>query len=866
MRPAIDKLLLAAAAVVVALLVANIGLMARNTRQLRADSRWVTHTHEVLSVLDNLLPLMTDAETGLRGYLITGDAAYLEPYTAAPAAIDAQMSKLEELIVDSPGQQARIPQLRRLIAEKLSVMEEAKLLMQKEGFAAVQEKAKAGRGKKLMDDLRLLVRQMAGNERELLQVRDKRTHRTYRIAMLSGLISGLTALACVGAFLYVVRRLLRTRAAAAAVIAEQAERLRTTLASIGDAVIATDTEGKVTNLNAVAETMTGWSNQEAHGQPLENVFHIVNEATRKPVESPVTKALRDGVIVGLANHTILIAKDGSERAIDDSAAPIRCKAGDIVGCVLVFRDVSVERASDRALRTSEARKSAILTSALDCIISMDHEGRIVDFNPAAEQTFGILRADAIGRTVADTIIPPEFREAHQSGLARFMATGAGPALGKRLELAAQRADGTCFPCELTITLTRMPDEPPFFTAYLRDITAQKQAREALRQAAERLAQADRNKDEFLAMLAHELRNPLAPMRNAVQLLEISGSSEEDRHKAQSILERQIENMGRMINDLLDVSRITEGKIELRKKPVSLESILTASTSLIRASITAHGQELSVSMPQEQVYLEADATRLEQVFGNLLSNACKYSGDGSHISLKAALDTTAQPPEVTVTVSDDGIGITPELLPHVFDLFVQSTRSLDRAHGGLGIGLTLVQRLVALHGGRVEAHSAGPGQGAEFIVHLPILNAPPPPPPPRSVAKAPEVPRRILVVDDNTDSAITMATLQTRRGHETRTAFTGPDALIVAAEFKPEVVLLDIGLPGMDGFEVARRLRAMPAFQKIQIIAMSGYGRREDRSLALEAGFDEYLVKPIELEVLREYLRKQDELNPHSPAS
>ena len=862
MRPALDKLLLAAAAVVVGLLVANIGLTLRNTRQLRVDAEWVAHTHEVISVLDNLLPLMTDAETAFRGYLITGNAEYLEPFTAAPAAIDAQVSKLEQLIRDNPGQQARIPQLRRLIAEKLSVMEETKLLLQKEGFEAVRERAKAGRGKQLMDELRLLIGQMAGNERELLQVRAKRTHHTYRIAMVSGLISGLTALACVGAFLYALRRLLRTRAAAAAVIAEQAERLRTTLASIGDAVIATDTEGKVTNLNAVAETLTGWCNREALGQPLEKVFHIVNETTRKVLESPVTKALREGVIVGLANHTILIAKDGFERAIDDSAAPIRCKDGIIVGCVLVFRDVSVERMAERALRTSEARKSAILTSALDCIISMDHEGRIVDFNPAAEQTFGLRREEALGRTVSETIIPPGYREAHQRGLAHFMATGEGPVLGKRLELTAQRADGTQFPCELAITLTRMPDQPPFFTAYLRDITEQKQAREALRQAAERLAQADRNKDEFLAMLAHELRNPLAPMRNAVQLLEMAGSSDEERCKAQSILERQIENMGRMINDLLDVSRITEGKIELRKKPVSLESILTASTSLIRASIAAHGQELSVSMPQQPVYLEADATRLEQVFGNLLSNACKYSGDGSHISLKAALDTAAQPPEVTVTVSDDGMGITPELLPHVFDLFVQSTRSLDRAHGGLGIGLTLVQRLVALHGGRVEAHSAGPGQGAEFIVHLPILSeAPPPPALLPTVAKTLEIPRRILVVDDNTDSALTMAALQTRRGHVTRTAFTGPDALTVAAEFNPEVVLLDIGLPGMDGFEVARQLRAVPAFQKVQLIAMSGYGRAEDRALAKEAGFDEYLVKPIELEILREYLRSRDELKP-----
>ncbi|MBN8421230.1 MAG: PAS domain S-box protein [Verrucomicrobia bacterium] len=856
MRPAIDKLLIAAAAAVLILLAANIGLMLRNTRQLREDAEWVAHTREVITGLENIFSLMKDAETGFRGYVITGDPRYLEPFDKASTGMDAQIKEVERLTSDNAEQQARFPRLRLLITDKLSFMESGRDLMKSEGFAASQRLILPGRGKLLMDELRELTTQMITQERELLKGRSARARKTYSLAMVSGLVSGLLAMVSVGGFLFVLRHLLRTRSAAAAAIAEQAERLRTTLASIGDAVIATDTEGKVTNLNAVAESLTGWSNDEAVGRPLESVFHIVNETTREVVESPVAKALREGVIVGLANHTVLIAKDGSERAISDSAAPIRCKAGGIVGCVLVFRDVSVERAADRALRTSEARKSAILTSALDCIISMDHEGRMVDFNPAAEQTFGFSRAEVLGRSVAETIIPAEYREAHVRGLAHFLATGEGPMLGRRIELSAQRADGRQFPCELAITMTRLPDQPPYFTAYLRDITEQKQAREDLRQAAERLAQADRSKDEFLAMLAHELRNPLAPMRNAVQLLEMADASDEERRKAQATLERQIENMGRMINDLLDVSRITEGKIELRKKPVRLEAVLTASTSLIRANLAAHGQELTVSMPDGPVYLDADATRLEQVFGNLLSNACKYSGDGSHIALRAARDSTVQPPEVTVTVSDDGIGITPELLPHVFDLFVQSTRSLDRSHGGLGIGLTLVQRLVALHGGRVEARSAGPGEGSEFTVHLPILSeAPPTPPPAPAMAKPAEVPRRILIVDDNTDSALTMAALQKRRGHETRTAFTGPDALIAAAEFQPDVILLDIGLPGMDGFEVARRLRAMPAFQKIQLIAMSGYGRAEDRALAQEAGFDEYLVKPIEHEVLREHLRK-----------
>ncbi|MEO8352289.1 MAG: ATP-binding protein, partial [Chthoniobacteraceae bacterium] len=328
-----------------------------------------------------------------------------------------------------------------------------------------------------------------------------------------------------------------------------------------------------------------------------------------------------------------------------------------------------------------------------------------------------------------------------------------------------------------------------------------------------------------------------------------------------------ENMSRMIDDLLDVSRITEGKISLRKKPVALEAILTAAASLARSGISAHGQELEVALPADPVWLSADATRLEQVFGNLLGNAYKYGGAGCNIWLTAGVAVSSlegqreqepqkgPPREVIVRVRDDGAGIEPEVLPRIFDLFVQATRALDREHGGLGIGLTLVRRLVTLHGGSIEARSEGPGRGSEFVVRLPILSEPPlPPAPPPPVAQV--TTRRILIVDDNTDSARSMAVLQRRRGHQAETAFTGPDALAAAAEFRPEVVLLDIGLPGMDGFEVSRQLRAKPEFTGVLLIAMSGYGSDEDRAEAKLAGFDEYMVKPIDLDRLRDLLRER----------
>lgn len=370
-----------------------------------------------------------------------------------------------------------------------------------------------------------------------------------------------------------------------------------------------------------------------------------------------------------------------------------------------------------------------------------------------------------------------------------------------------------------------------------------------------LARADRSKDEFLAMLAHELRNPLAPLRNATELLQTPETSAEEHHQAVHIISRQIGNMTRMIDDLLDVARITQGRIELRRQPVALEAVLTAATSLLRSSCAAHHQVLTLTLPEEPVFLDGDATRLEQVFGNLLSNACKYSGDGSRISIIAERSTGNDPPEVIVRVRDDGYGISPELLPHVFDLFVQASRSLDRAHGGLGIGLSLVQQLVRLHGGSVEAHSAGIGHGSEFIVRLPVLSTVPASTSSSPSSPSPDRPCRMLIVDDNTDSACSLALLQKRRGHETRAVFTGPDALAAAAEFVPEVVMLDIGLPDMDGFEVARRLRDMPAMNGSLLIAMSGYGSLDDRAMASQAGFDEYLVKPIDLDALRQRLAK-----------
>ena len=366
-----------------------------------------------------------------------------------------------------------------------------------------------------------------------------------------------------------------------------------------------------------------------------------------------------------------------------------------------------------------------------------------------------------------------------------------------------------------------------------------------------LAEADR-KSEFLAMLAHELRNPLAPILNALELMRLRPADSAASARAREIAVAQIWHLTRLVDDLLDVSRITHGRIQLRTEIVDLAQVVNQAVESVRPLNDTRGQERVVSLPPEPVRLEADPTRLVQVLSNLLNNAMKYTDDGGRIELTAERDGQ----EVVLRVRDTGIGMAPELLPRVFDLFTQGERGLDRSQGGLGIGLTMVRCLVEMHGGRVTAHSDGLGRGSEFIVRLPVL-----PEAPQCPEDAPQAPqksdispsRRVLVVDDSISTAESMAALLQLEGHEGRVAFDGPKALELAATFHPEVVLLDIGMPGMNGYQVAKQLRQMPGLEQTLLVAITGYGQEEDRRRSREAGFQLHLVKPVRLSAVLELL-------------
>ncbi|MDB6007178.1 MAG: hybrid sensor histidine kinase/response regulator [Prosthecobacter sp.] len=618
-------------------------------------------------------------------------------------------------------------------------------------------------------------------------------------------------------------------------------------------VYVVDKDFRLSEANPIAVAVFG-DIPDLIGRDFDELIHRL---WRKPYADEIVERFRHTLATGDPYN---ISERIEERTDSDATESYEWQISriplpdDDYGVVCYFRDISQRVADQQKLRESEERYRDLFNSIDEgfCVIEMifGSGGQPVDYlflevNPSFEKQSGIT--GATGRRMRE--IATEEVEAHWfETYGRVAITGEPVRTVNEFKALNRWFD--IYACRVGGTGSRK------VAVVFNDITGRRELEIALMARAEDLVRADRSKNEFLAMLAHELRNPLAPLRNAAELLKMENASAQDREQAQRILGRQIENMSRMIDDLLDVSRITEGKIELRRDSVALEAILTAATDMAQPGCAAQHQKLTVLLPAKPVFLMADATRLEQVFNNLLGNACKYGGNGCHIVLQAGLAAGIEPTEVIVRVTDDGVGITPELLPRVFDLFAQASRTLDRAHGGLGIGLTLVQRLVKLHGGSVEAHSAGLGRGSEFIVRLPIIHqALPPPKSPPAPPPLPshEIPRRILIVDDNKDSARSLSLLQTRRGHITHTAFTGLDALTAAAFFLPEVVLLDIGLPGMDGYEVARSIRAMPELTGVFIVAISGYDSESDRALAKTAGFDEYMVKPADLTLLHEWI-------------
>ncbi len=607
----------------------------------------------------------------------------------------------------------------------------------------------------------------------------------------------------------------------------QRESLRITLNSIGDAVIATDAEGRVTSLNPVAEALTGWTQAEAVGRPLQDVFHIISEWTRERMEDPVKRVLAEGKVVGLANHTLLLARDGTERPIDDSASPIKDAEGTIQGVVLIFRDITERRRAER----THSRLAAIIESSEDAIFSKEPNGIITSWNRGAEQLYGYSAEEIIGKSVA-LLYPPEHPDEFPQLMERIKR-------GERIEhfeTIRIRNNGQRF--EASVSISPLKDESGRIIGasdITRDISERKRLEQELREA-------DRRKDEFLAILAHELRNPLAPIRNALQIIRLAGDNKPAIEKAAIVMERQLQQMVRLIDDLMDVSRITRNKLKLNRERVDLATVARHAVETSRPLIEAAGHELTVALPDEPIYVDADVARLGQVFSNLLNNAAKYTERGGRIALTLQREGS----HAVVRVKDTGVGISAEHLPHIFEMFSQVERSLERSQGGLGIGLNLAKRLTEMHGGTIKAHSEGPNKGSEFIVRLPaVSDSPTQPQTAEEEDKSALQCCKVLIVDDDEDTVTSLSIMLRILGHEVHSAPDGVQAIEAANSFRPDIVLLDIALPKMNGYAVARRIRQEAWGKDMKLVALTGLGQEEDKRRSIEAGFDRHLTKPME---------------------
>ena len=412
----------------------------------------------------------------------------------------------------------------------------------------------------------------------------------------------------------------------------------------------------------------------------------------------------------------------------------------------------------------------------------------------------------------------------------------------RVECRILADDGHATPVQLALSPIRT-DQFSGLCLIATDLTDHYRTRE--------LVASGRKKDEFLAMLAHEFRNPLAPIRNAVEVLRLMGPTEGLLVQMRELIGRQVDHLSRLVDDLLDVSRITQGKINLRLEPVDVNLVLTGAVEMARPLIDERGHRLMLQPLMQPVTVAGDLTRLVQVVGNLLNNAAKYTAPGGEIVVSAEKDGAW----VAIRVVDNGMGIPADLLPHVFELFTQAPRAPDRAQGGLGIGLSLVRSIVGLHGGQVEARSSGPQQGSEFVVKLPISSETSEADDVAERSTAGQENRRVVIVDDNRDAADSMATLLRMRGHDVRVAYDGMSGISLALAHRAEAAFVDIGLPGIDGHEVARRLREDPETAGMVLVALTGYGRDEDRVVSKDAGFDHHLVKPVLPEALDKVLAR-----------
>jgi PAS domain S-box-containing protein len=627
---------------------------------------------------------------------------------------------------------------------------------------------------------------------------------------------------------------------------ESEERARLILERSNEAFVSIDDKGRICEWNPYAEKIFGWTRGEALGRSLSET--VVPASLREAHEAGLRRFQETGKGALIDRRIEITArrKDGSEFPVEVTISPLRLASGQRVNAFM--HDITARKRAEEELRRNERRLHRLMELMPAAVYTCDAQGRINFFNHRAAEiwgreprinasdekfhgSFGLYRPDGSPLAHADT------------PMAVAVRTGR-PTHGEEVTMA--RPDGS----RVVVTIN---SEPLYDTQgelagsinVFQDITQRKLGEQELREA-------DRRKDEFLAMLAHELRNPLAPIRHGLELLQ----RRPDHLPGDTVamMQRQVTQLVRLVDDLLEVARISRGRIELQRARIDLRAPVRNALEAARPAIEAAAQALAVDLPQAPLHVNGDAVRLAQVVSNLLDNAAKYTEAGGRI----ALAVRHEGDEALISVSDNGIGIPAALLPQVFNLFGERAHASPRAQGGLGVGLGLARSLIQMHEGTIQALSDGPGKGTEIVIRLPLAPAPQGQATRRAASaplRAPRGPRRVLVVDDNVDAAQMLGMLLEEMGHDVQLAYDGLAALEAARMNRPEIVLLDISMPGVDGLGVAQRLRQDPVFKRVPIIAVTGLGNARDRERSREAGFDEHLVKPVAPEVLRSMLER-----------
>ena len=822
------------------------------------------HSFDVRSLLSDTSARLVDAETGQRGFLLTGDDAYLEPYHAAIKRVDRMLAELKNSTADNPNQQKRLPELEQLIDKKLAELQRTIDLRKQDGLTAANAVVLGGEGKRWMDQIRSVLADMQNEENRVRAIQAVEMtgalNRCSRIVIAGNLLSA-SLLIAIFALLF---RALAQRKRAQEGLEKSEKWFSTTLASIGDAVIATDMNGAVSFMNPVAESLTGWSLEDARGKSMDLVFDIVNKETRRPVENPVKKVFREGKVVGLADHTILLSKSGKEFDIEDSAAPITVDVGTSFGVVLVFRDITEKKLAEQESIRQRDLQQLILATVTDGVVVADTNGKFLLFNVAAERFIGIGAinatpdqwSDQYGSYLPDgvTLYPPS-----ELPLVRAMR-------GENVDAVELFIRNANVPDGRLLSITGRPLRGDDGTlkggvVVLHDITLQKRAQEALLRAKEEAERTSKFKDQFLSTMSHELRTPLNAVLGFSDLLadERYGPLNEKQRRYIDHIHTGGKHLLSLISDILDLSKIEAGRMELALESLTVEGAFAEVLSVMQPLADKKSQLLSANA-EPGLAVRADATRFKQVLLNLLGNAVKFTPNGGRIELAARLTDG----KVRVEVRDNGPGIPPDEQQRIFEAFYRLCE-FGKKNEGTGLGLAITQRLVELHGGQLGLDSQL-GQGSCFYFSLPAT------PSVREslvrkieIASRSSVPTRVLVIEDDRVTAHLIQSQLTSAGYQVTLCEEPQNALDIAAQLQPSAITLDIVMKPRNGWEVLTQLKRDPRTTDIPLIVVSIV---DQPSMGTLLGADEYLVKPVDkttlLNAIARHARPRSGAKPRQP--